>query len=94
MRIMAQKKLTLLLIEGFLCIVVNRKPLIKNIDKNIIIETRSGKSFGYDNYHGLKNYIYESFKSFLEGKSKKRKPIPAYMSRNIAKRIEKIIITL
>ena len=62
--------------------------------ENIIIETQSGKSFGYDNYHDLKNYIYESFKSYLEGKSIKRKPIPKYMSRNIAKRIEKIILTL
>ena len=62
--------------------------------ENIIIETQSGSSFGYDNYHDLKNYIYASFKSYLEGKSKKRKPIPKYMSSNIAKRIEKIIITL
>ena len=62
--------------------------------ENIITETQSGRSFGYDNYHDLKNYIYESFKSYLEGKSIKRKPIPKYMSRNIAKRIEKIILTL
>ena len=62
--------------------------------ENIIIETQSGKSFGYDNYHDLKNYIYESFKSYLEGKSVKRKPVAKYMSSNIAKRIEKIITTL
>ena len=62
--------------------------------ENIIIETQSGKSFGYDNYHDLKNYIYESFKSYLEGKSVKRKPVAKYMSSNITKRIEKIITTL
>ena len=62
--------------------------------ENIIIETQSGKSFGYDNYHDLKNYIYESFKSYLEGKSVKKKPDAKYMSSNIAKRIEKIITTL
>ena len=62
--------------------------------ENIIIETQSGKSFDYDNYHDLKNYIYESFKSYLEGKSVKKKPDAKYMSSNTAKRIEKIITTL
>jgi len=62
--------------------------------ENIIIETQSGKSFDYDNYHDLKNYIYESFKNYLEGKSVKRKSVAKYMSSNIAKRIEKIITTL
>ena len=62
--------------------------------EKIINETKSGMSFDYNNYHDLKNYIYESFKSYLEGKSVKKKPDAKYMSSNIAKRIEKIITTL
>ena len=62
--------------------------------ENIIIDTQSGKSFDYNNYHDLKNYIYESFKSYLIGKSKKRKTVSKYMSNNIAQKIEQIIIKL
>ena len=62
--------------------------------ENIIIDTQSGKSFDYNNYHDLKNYIYESFKSYLIGKSKKRKTVTKYMSNNIAQKIEQIITKL
>ena len=62
--------------------------------ENIIIDTQSGKSFDYNNYHDLKNYIYESFKSYLIGKSKKRKIVSKYMSNNIAQKIEQIITKL
>ena len=62
--------------------------------ENIIIDTQSGKSFDYNNYHDLKNYIYESFKSYLIGKSKKRKIVSKYMSYNIAQKIEQIITKL
>ena len=62
--------------------------------ENIIIDTQSGKSFDYNNYHDLKNYIYESFKSYLIGKSKKRKIVSKYMSNNIALKIEQIITKL
>ena len=62
--------------------------------ENIIIDTQSGKSFDYNNYHDLKNYIYENFKSYLIGKSKKRKTVSKYMSSNIAQKIEQIITKL
>ena len=62
--------------------------------ENIIIDTQSGKSFDYNNYHDLKNYIYESFKSYLIGKSKKRKIVSKYMSNNITQKIEQIITKL
>ena len=62
--------------------------------ENIIIDTQSGKSFDYNNYHDLKNYIYESFKSYLIRKSKKRKIVSKYMSKNIAQKIEQIITKL
>ena len=62
--------------------------------ENIIIDTQSGKSFDYNNYHDLKNYIYESFKSYSIGKSKKRKIVSKYMSNNIAQKIEQIITKL
>ena len=62
--------------------------------ENIIIDTQSGKSFDYNNYHDLKNYIYENFKDYLIGKSKKRKTVSKYMSSNIAQKIEQIITKL
>ena len=62
--------------------------------ENIIIDTQSGKSFDYNNYHDLKNYIYECFESYLMGKSKKRKTVSKYMSNNIAEKIEQIITKL
>tara|TARA_Y100000813_G_scaffold72891_1_gene51608 strand:- start:693 stop:1214 length:522 start_codon:yes stop_codon:yes gene_type:complete len=62
--------------------------------EKIIIETQSGRSFGYDNYDDLKNYIYESFKNYLDKKSINKNPPSKYMSLNIAKKIEQIIISL
>ena len=62
--------------------------------ENIIIDTQSGKLFDYNNYHVLKNYIYECFESYLMGKSKKRKTVSKYMSNNIAEKIEQIITKL
>ncbi len=51
--------------------------------ENIINETKTGKSFEYSDYQGIKNYILELFENFMENKiNKENKNIEKYSQKN------------
>ena len=60
----------------------------------IIEETKSGMSFSYDNYTGLKNYIYECFIDYQQGVENIKMNNKEFLSSNIAIKIDKIISKL
>ena len=62
--------------------------------ENIIEETKSGMSFSYDNYTGLKNYIYECFIDYQQGVENIKMNNKEFLSSNIAIKIDKIISKL
>ena len=62
--------------------------------EKIINETKSGKSFDYDNYEDLKNYIYKCYQVFLKGVKPKKELNEKYLSINIAKKIEQIVLNI
>lgn len=62
--------------------------------KKIINETQSGMSFSYNNYTDLKNYIYQCFYEYKNGKDKKVMADKEFLSSNIAKKISKILLKL
>ena len=62
--------------------------------EKIINETKSGKSFDYDNYEDLKNYIYECYESYLKGYKPKEDLNENYLSVNIAKKINDIVLNI
>ena len=62
--------------------------------EKIIMETKSGMSFDYDNYEDLKNYIYKCFQVFLKGVKPKKELDEKYLSINIAKKIEQIVLNI
>ena len=62
--------------------------------EKIINETKSGKSFDYDNYEDLKNYIYKCYQVFLKGVKPKKELDEKYLSINIAKKIEQIVLNI
>ena len=51
-------------------------------------------SFSYDNYAGLKNYIYECFIDFQQGVENIKMNNKEFLSSNIAIKIDKIISKL
>ena len=62
--------------------------------EKIIRETKSGMSFDYDNYEDLKNYIYKCYQVFLKGVKPKKELDEKYLSINIAKKIEQIVLNI
>ena len=62
--------------------------------EKIINETKSGMSFDYDNYEDLKNYIYKCYQVFLKGVKPKKELDEKYLSINIAKKIEQIVLNI
>ena len=62
--------------------------------EKIIMETKSGMSFDYDNYEDLKNYIYKCYQVFLKGVKPKKELDEKYLSINIAKKIEQIVLNI
>ena len=62
--------------------------------EKIINETKSGMSFDYDNYEDLKNYIYKCYQVFLKGEKPKKELDEKYLSINIAKKIEQIVLNI
>ena len=62
--------------------------------EKIINETKSGMSFDYDNYEDLKNYIYKCYQVFLKGEKPKKELDEKYLSINIAKKIEQIVLKI
>jgi len=62
--------------------------------EKIINETKSGMSFDYDNYEDLKNYIYKCYQVFLKGDEPKKELDEKYLSINIAKKIEQIVLNI
>ena len=62
--------------------------------EKIIMETKSGMSFDYDNYEDLKNYIYKCYQVFLKGVKPKKGLDEKYLSINIAKKIEQIVLNI
>ena len=62
--------------------------------EKIINETKSGMSFDYDNYEDLKNYIYKCYQVFLKGVKPKKELDEEYLSINIAKKIEQIVLNI
>jgi hypothetical protein len=62
--------------------------------EKIIIETKSGMSFSYDNYQDLKNYIYKCFSDYKVGKVNNQKTNNKFLSSNIAIKIDQIISKL
>ena len=62
--------------------------------EKIIMETKSGMSFDYDNYEDLKNYIYKCYQVFLKGVKPKKELDEEYLSINIAKKIEQIVLNI
>jgi len=62
--------------------------------EKIINETKSGMSFDYDNYEDLKNYIYKCYQVFLKGVKPKKELDERYLSINIAKKIEQIVLNI
>ncbi len=51
-------------------------------------------SFDYDNYEDLKNYIYKCYQVFLKGVKPKKELDEKYLSINIAKKIEQIVLNI
>ena len=62
--------------------------------EKIINETKSGMSFDYDNYEDLKNYIYKCYQVFLKGVKPKKELDEEYLSINITKKIEQIVLNI
>ena len=62
--------------------------------ENIIEETKSGMSFSYDNYTGIKNYIYKCFIDYQQGVGNIKMNNKEFLSSNIAIKIDKIISKL
>ena len=62
--------------------------------EKIINETKSGMSFDYDNYEDLKNYIYKCYQVFLKGVKPKKELDEKYLSINIVKKIEQIVLNI
>ena len=68
--------------------------LIKEVILKKLLETKSGMSFSYDNYHDLKNYIYKCFSDYKDGKVNNQKTNNKFLSSNIAIKIDEIISKL
>ena len=62
--------------------------------EKIIVETKSGMSFSYDNYQDLKNYIYKCFSDYKDGKVNSQKTNNKFLSSNITIKIDEIISKL
>lgn len=62
--------------------------------QKIIDETSSGKSFNYNNRHSLKKFILERYKSFALNEEESKYLNTKYLSLNIAKKIQEIILKL
>ena len=62
--------------------------------ENIIEETKSGMSFSYDNYTGLKNYIYKCFSDYQQDMENIKMNNKEFLSSNITIKIDKIVSKL
>ena len=62
--------------------------------QKIIDETSSGKSFNYNNHNNLKKFILERYKSFALNEEENKYLNTKYLSLNIAKKIQEIILKM